>query len=49
MELVTMSHVFRSSRRFTPLNVQNPALPALLGVSANTVQAHLRGDPRRID
>ena len=30
--------VFRSSRRFTPLNVQNPALPALLGVSANTVQ-----------
>ena len=36
--------VFRSSRRFTPLNVQNPALPALLGVSANTVQGRLRGD-----
>ena len=36
--------VFRSSRRFTPLNVQNPALPTLLGVSANTVQARLRGD-----
>ena len=36
--------VFRSSRRFTPLNVQNPALPALLGVSANTVQARLRAD-----
>ena len=36
--------VFRPSRRFTPLNVQNPALPALLGVSANTVQARLRGD-----
>ena len=36
--------VFRSSRRFTPLNVQNPALPAFLGVSANTVQARLRGD-----
>ena len=36
--------VFRSSRRFTPLNVQNPALPALLGVSANTVQGRLRAD-----
>ena len=36
--------VFRSSRRFTPLNAQNPALPALLGVSANTVQARLRAD-----
>ena len=36
--------VFRSSRRFTPLNVQNPALPALLGASANTVQGRLRGD-----
>ena len=36
--------VFRSSKRFTPLNVQNPALPALLGVSANTVQGRLRGD-----
>ena len=28
----------------TPLNVQGPALPALLGVSANTVQARLRAD-----
>ena len=36
--------VFRSSRRFTPLNVQNPALLALLGVSANTVQGRLRAD-----
>ena len=36
--------VFRSSRRYTPLNVQNPALPALLGVSANTVQGRLRAD-----
>ena len=36
--------VFRSSRRFTPLNVQGPALPALLGVSANTVQGRLRAD-----
>ena len=36
--------VFRSSRRFTPLNVQNPALSALLGVSANTVQGRLRSD-----
>ena len=36
--------VFRSSKRFTPLNVQNPALPALLSVSANTVQGRLRGD-----
>ena len=35
---------FRSSRRFTPLNVQNPALPALLGVSANTVQGRPRAD-----
>ena len=39
-----IDNVFRSSRRFTPLNVQNPALPALLGVSANTVQARLRAD-----
>ena len=36
--------VFRSSRRYTPLNVQNPALPSLLGVSANTVQGRLRAD-----
>ena len=37
--------VFRAPRRFmTPLNVQGPALPALLGVSANTVQGRLRGD-----
>ena len=37
--------VFRAPRRFmTPLNVQGPALPALLGVSANTVQARLRAD-----
>ena len=36
--------VFRSSRRFTPLNVQGPALPALLGMSANAVQARLRAD-----
>ena len=36
--------VFRSSRRFTPLNVQGPALPALLGVSENTVQGRLRAD-----
>ena len=36
--------VFRSSRRFTPLNVQGPALPMLLGVSANTVQGRLRAD-----
>ena len=28
----------------TPLNVQGPAPPALLGVSANTVQARLRAD-----
>ena len=35
--------VFRAPRRFmTPLNVQGPALPALLGVSANTVQGPLR-------
>ena len=36
--------VFRSSTRFTPLNVQGPALPALLGMSANAVQARLRAD-----
>ena len=37
--------VFRAPRRFmTPLNVQGPALPALLGVSANTVQGRLRAD-----
>ena len=36
--------VFRSSRRYTPLNVQNPALPSLLGISANTVQGRLRAD-----
>ena len=37
--------VFRAPRRFmTPLNVQGPALPTLLGVSANTVQARLRAD-----
>ena len=37
--------VFRAPRRFmTPLNVQGPALPALLGVSANTVQGRLRTD-----
>ena len=37
--------MFRAPRRFmTPLNVQGPALPALLGVSANTVQARLRAD-----
>ena len=28
----------------TPLNVQGPALPALLGISTNTVQARLRAD-----
>ena len=36
--------VFRSTRRFTPLNVQGPALPALLGLSANAVQARLQAD-----
>ena len=37
--------VFRTPRRLmTPLNVQGPALSALLGVSANTVQARLRAD-----
>ena len=36
--------VVRSSRRITPLNLQNPAPPPLLGVSANTVQARLRAD-----
>ena len=37
--------VFRAPRRFmAPLNIQGPALPALLGVSANTVQARLRAD-----
>ena len=37
--------VFRAPKRFmTPLNVQGPALPALLGVSANTVQGRLRAD-----
>ena len=37
--------VFRAPRRImTPLNVQGPALPALLGVSANTVQGRLRAD-----
>ena len=37
--------VFRAPRRFmTPLNIQGPALPMLLGVSANTVQGRLRAD-----
>ena len=37
--------VFRTPRRLmTPLNVQGPALSALLGVSANTVQSRLRAD-----
>ena len=37
--------VFRAPKRFmTTLNVQGPALPALLGVSANTVHSRLRAD-----
>ena len=40
-----INDVFRAPRRFMmPLNVQSPALPTLLGVSANTVQARLRAD-----
>ena len=40
-----IDEVFRVPRRImTPLNVAGPALPALLGVSANTIHARLRRD-----